>query len=369
MSHIETVPFLDLATGTRQLQTQLMGAVEGVLDAVRFIGGPEVAKFEANFAAHVGATHGIGAGNGLEAIILALQAVGVQAGDEVIVPSHTFIATWLAVTRLGAIPVPVEPDMATLNLNPALLEDAITRKTRAIIPVHLYGNPADMQPILSVATAAKIPVIADAAQAHGATYHGQPIGSFATSSWSFYPGKNLGAYGDAGAVTTNDANLAATVRRLSNYGSDKKYVHDEPNSTNSRLDPMQAAMLSVRLEVLNEWNARRQQIADTYLTELAGTAVTLPVVTGGATSAWHLFVVRTPKRDALQTHLHNDGIETLIHYPTAIHKQKCYETLARTLRPLPLAEQLANEVISLPIGPHMPDNHVARVIESIKKFS
>ena len=365
----DTIPFLDLTTATRQLQAELLSATERVFNAVRFIGGPEVTNFENAFATFSGAAHGIGVGNGLEAIILALQAVGVQAGDEVIVPSHTFIATWLAVTRLGAIPVPVEPDPLTMNINPGLLEDAITRKTRAIIPVHLYGNPVDMAPVNAIAKAHNIPVIADAAQAHGATYHGQPIGAVSTCTWSFYPGKNLGAFGDAGGVTTNDTALAHTIRRLGNYGSDKKYIHDEPNSTNSRLDPLQAALLSVRLETLEADNASRQQIAKTYLAELANTAVELPILTTNATSSWHLFVVRTPKREALQAHLASDGIETLIHYPTAIHKQKCYASLARTLRPLPMAEKLAAEVISLPIGPHMPEAHVARVIESIRKFS
>lgn len=363
---MEKVPFLDLATGNRQLHTELMNAAERVLTSGRFIGGPEVTNFETAFAAHMGTPHAIGVGNGLEALILALQAVGIQPGDEVIVPAHTFIATWLAVTRLGAIPVPVEPLADTMNMNPALLAAAITPRTRAIMPVHLYGNPADMASILQAA--GTIPVIADAAQAHGATYHGKPVGSYATSCWSFYPGKNLGAYGDAGAVTTLNPALAERIRRLGNYGSSVKYVHDEPNSTNSRLDPMQAAMLSVRLAVMDEWNARRAQIAQTYLSELQNTAVTLPTITPNATSAWHLFVVRTPKREQLEAHLAADGIETLIHYPTAVHQQKCYAHLAEKLPPLPLAEELAAQVISLPLGPHMPDSHVERVITSLRKF-
>lgn len=363
-----TVPFLDLHAGTMAQKDELMAAAERVLTSARYIGGPEVAAFETAFAAHVGAPIGIGVGNGLDAIILALQAVGVQAGDEVIVPSHTYIATWLAVTWLGAKPVPIEPDMATMNINPHLVAAAITPRTKAILPVHLYGNAVDMDPILAAAKQHNIPVIADAAQAHGTLYKGQPIGAVSTCTWSLYPGKNLGAYGDAGAVTLADADVAARIRRLGNYGSEKKYVHTEPNSGNSRLDPLQAAFLSVRLKTLEANNTRRRQIADRYLTELAGLPLTLPVVTPDSTPVWHLFVVRDSNRDKLQAHLLENGVETLIHYPTAIHHQQAYAALAPTLPPMPLAEQIASQVISLPIGPHMPDFQVAQVIAAVKSY-
>ncbi len=362
------VPFLDLSAGTLELRTELLEAARRVIDSGRYIGGSELGSFEADFASYVRAPHCVGVGNGLDALVLALQAAGVGVGDEVIVPSHTFIATWLAVTRIGAIPVPVEPDRDTMNIDPGLVERSITPRTRAIVPVHLYGNPADMRPITAVARSHDLPVIADAAQAHGAMYHSTPVGALSTACWSFYPGKNLGAYGDAGAVTALDEGFASRVRRLGNYGSERKYVHDEPESTNSRLDPLQAALLRVRLGVLDAWNARRASIAAVYHSELEALPLRLPVVTAGATSAWHLYVVREARREALRAHLESEGVETLVHYPTAIHRQRCYAALLPSLPPLPLAERLASEVLSLPIGPHMTDAQVGRVVAAVKGF-
>jgi dTDP-4-amino-4,6-dideoxygalactose transaminase len=361
-----TVPFLDLKASYTSLQSQIDAAVGRVLSSGWYIGGPELEAFEHEFGRYVGAAHCVAVGNGLEALQLALIASGVAPGDEVIVPTHTFVATWLAVTRCGAVPVPVEICADTYQLNPEHVAAAITPRCRAIVPVHLYGIPADMLPIRTAAEQHGIPVIEDAAQAHGTRYHGRRIGAQETAAaWSFYPGKNLGAFGDAGAVTTDNAELAARLRRLRNYGSSARYVHEE-RGFNSRLDPIQAAVLRVKLEYLDAWNSRRRAIATRYLHELVGSGIVLPAIPVWAEPSWHLFPVRHPKRDALREKLTAAGVETLIHYPIPPHLQQAYADLGYARGSFPVAEELAETVLSIPIGPAMTDTHVDRVIEALR---
>jgi len=351
-----TIPFLDLGAAYRELKGEIDAAVARVLESGWYIGGPEVAAFEADWAEYCGAAHCVGTGNGLDALILALRALDIGPGDAVIVPSNTYIATWLAVSAVGASIQPVEPDPATHNIDPARIEAAITDRTRAILPVHLYGQPADMEAILATARAHGLRVIEDAAQAHGARIRGRRLGAHGDAvCWSFYPGKNLGALGDAGAVTTDDGDLAARIRRLGNYGSEKKYVNAE-RGVNSRLDPVQAAVLRVKLGVLDEWTARRRAVAAAYDAGLAGSGLTLPHVPNWAEPVWHLYVVRSPDRDALQARLTAAGIGTLIHYPIPPHMQAAHADLGLAPETLPLARDLANEVLSLPMGPHLGAN-------------
>ena len=360
-----TVPFLDLKASYTSLQPDIDGAVRRVLESGWYIGGPEVEAFESEFAAYVGAAHCVAVSNGLEALQLALLAVGVKPGDEVIVPTHTFVATWLAVTQCGAVPVPVEVNPDTYQLDATRLSAAITPRCKAIVPVHLYGMPADLNPILELAAAHGIPVVEDAAQAHGTRYHGRRIGGHcAAASWSFYPGKNLGAFGDAGAVTTNDAQVALRLRSLRNYGSSERYVHDELGF-NSRLDPVQAAILRVKLRHLDAWNIRRQDIASRYQSELADIGLVLPSIPEWADSSWHLYPVRHPMRDALRTMLASAGIETLIHYPIAPHLQRAYADLGYVRGSFPIAESVSATVLSLPIGPAMTDSQVTAVIAAL----
>ena len=363
------VPFLDLHAGYAEVRDDLDAAYRRVMESGWYIGGEEVEAFEAEFADYCGAEHGVGVGNGLDALHLVLKAYGVGPGDEVIVPSNTFVATWLAVTYTGATPVPVEPDPATYNLDPDRLAEAVTSRTKAVMPVHLYGLPADLDAVLEVARAHGLRVVADAAQAHGARYHGQRVGSLGDAAgFSFYPGKNLGAFGDAGAVTTDDADLADRVRVLRNYGSREKY-RNEVVGHNSRLDPLQAAFLRVKLTHLDAWNARRAEIAARYLDGLEGLDdLTLPHVPDGAESAWHLFVVRHPERDRLQAALAADGIQTLIHYPVPPHRQPAYADLGMDDGRFPIAEAVHREVLSLPIGPHLDAASVDRVIGAVRAF-
>lgn len=350
-----SIPFLDLRAAYLELKPEIDAAVARVLDSGWYILGPEVEAFEAEWAEFCGAAHAVGVGNGLDALTLALRALEIGPGDEVIVPSNTYIATWLAVSAVGATPVPVEPNPATYNIEPALIPTAITTRTKALLPVHLYGQPADLDPILAIARQHNLAVVEDAAQAHGARYNGRRIGSHGdVVCWSFYPGKNLGALGDAGAVTTNDPAIAERIRDLRNYGSRVKYVNDE-RGFNSRLDPVQAAVLRVKLQVLDEWNTRRKHIAAMYLDSLAHetTALTLPFVPNYADPVWHLFVVQHPKRDQLQKQLTEAAIGTMIHYPIPPHRQQAYADLAIALEALPIAESTARNVLSLPIGPHL----------------
>lgn len=362
------VPFLDLRPAYVELEAELDAAFRRVAASGTYLFGPELAGFEAEFARHVGAAHCVGVANGLEALTLILRSLGIGPGHEVLVPSHTFIATWLAVTHVGATPVGVEIDERTYNLDAGRLAAAITPATAAIIVVHLYGQPADMDAILDVARSHGLPVVEDAAQAHGARYKGRPVGSLGVAAaWSFYPGKNLAAMADAGAVTTGDAGLAERVRRLGNYGSSRKYVHDVAG-WNSRLDEVQAAVLRVKLRVLESWNERRAAVARRYAGALTATAVSLPYVPEWAEPVWHLFVVRSRARDALLRHLGERGVGCLIHYPVPPHRQRAYAA-GREPRRLEIAERVADEVLSLPIGPHMTSAEVDRVVEAIRGFT
>ena len=361
------IPFLDLGAAYRELQTEIDAAIHRVLDSGWYILGPEVDAFEADWAAWCEADHAVGVANGLDALILALRALDIGPGDEVIVPSNTYIATWLAVSAVGARPVPVEPDPATHNIDPARIAAAITPATRAILPVHLYGQPADLDPILALARQHGLAVIEDAAQAHGARYKGQRIGAHGdVVCWSFYPGKNLGALGDAGAVTTNRADLADRIRVLRNYGSRVKYVN-EVEGVNSRLDPIQAAVLRVKLHHLDAWTDRRRAIAAVYSEGLSKSGLILPHVPGWADPVWHLYVVRSTNRAGLQKQLTEAGVGTLIHYPIPPHMQEAYCGIGLAPDALPLARDLAAEVMSLPIGPQLELTDAKRVVAAVRE--
>ncbi len=360
------IPFLDLKAPHIELREEITTAIARVVDSGWYILGPEVDAFEADYAAYCEAHHCVGLANGLDALHLALRAMDVGPGDEVIVPSNTYIATWLAVSQCGATPVPVEPDARTYNIDPSLIEAAITPRTKVILPVHLYGQPADMDPILAIARKHGLRVLEDGAQAHGARYKGQRIGAHGDAvAWSFYPGKNLGALGDGGAVTTNAPELADRIRVLRNYGSRVKYVN-EVQGYNSRLDPLQAAVLRVKLAHLDAWNARRADVAATYLKGLEGSGLVLPHVPEWVSPAWHLFVVRHPQRDELQQRLQEAGVHTLIHYPIPPHRQVAYSNGGFAPEAFPIASGIADEVLSLPIGPNLAMDDVARVIRAVR---
>jgi dTDP-4-amino-4,6-dideoxygalactose transaminase len=362
------VPFLDVRSAYLELKPELDHAVSRVLDSGWYIFGAEVAQFEKSFAQYTGTQFAVGLGNGLDALRIALMAMGVSDGDEVIVPSNTYIATWLAVTQCGARPVPVEPDAETLNIDPQRIEQAMTSKTKVILPVHLYGQPALMGPILDIARRKGVKVLEDGAQAHGARYRGEVIGGHGDAvTWSFYPGKNLGAFGDAGGVTTNDVELAERIRTIANYGSKVKYVN-EVCGVNSRLDPIHAAALATKLPLLDEWNKRRAAIADYYRTHLSNSSVRVPVPHADCVSSWHLFPIFSPRRDALQARLKEAGVETLIHYPIPPHLQEAYRFLGFEKGAFPIAEVLAETELSLPMGPHMTLEQAAYVCETIAAF-
>lgn len=361
------VPFLDLRATYRELQAEIDDAYQRVMESGRYLTGRELTAFEQQFAAYSGAVACAGVGSGLDALILALRVLGVGPNDEVIVPSNTYIATWLAVSAVGAVPVPVEPDDDTYNLSSGGTEAAIGPRTAAILPVHLYGLPCDAVGIGDVATRHGLPVLYDAAQAHGALYDDRQMGEFGDLvAWSFYPGKNLGAHADAGAVTARDPELTNRVRRLRNYGSEVKYLNIE-RGLNSRMDELQAAVLSVKLRYLDEWNSRRRAIAHTYLSELKDCGLGLPVQPARRSSAWHLFVLRSAYRDALQAHLTARGIQTLIHYPVPPHRQAAYSD--HKFGDFPVADRMAAELLSLPIGPHLNEKQLSRVIDPIVSFT
>ena len=361
---MKAVPFLDLGRLHQPIRTQLDAAYRRVMDSGWFIMGPELAAFESEFAAYSEVKHCIGVGNGLDALHLLLRAYGIGPGDEVIVPSNTFIATWLAVSQCGATPVPVEPDVKTHNIDPALIAAAITPRTRAIMPVHLYGQPVDMDPINTLASQHELIVIEDAAQAQGARYKGRRVGSLShAAGTSFYPGKNLGALGDGGAVLTNDDAIADKVRRLRNYGSSVKYQH-ELAGYNTRLDELQAAFLREKLKVLDEWNAKRREIAATYASLLDSCSCVLPFIPEYAEPVWHLYVIRSKQRDALKAHLDRNGVSTVIHYPIPPHRQVCYSQYRS--HTLPVAEMLAGEVLSLPMSPDLQEDEIERVCMALK---
>ena len=362
------VPFLDLQRINDRHRAAYQAALSRVLDSGRVLLGEETAAFEREFAAWCGTEHCVGVGNGYDALHLVLRAWGITAGDEVIVPSHTFIATWLAVSEVGARPVPVEPAPGSCNIDPALVEAAITPRTRAIIAVHLYGRPAPMRELQAIAHRHGLKLLEDAAQAHGAQLGGQRCGSLAdAAAFSFYPGKNLGALGDGGAITTRDGALADQLRRLANYGSRIKY-HHEVVGVNSRLDELQAAFLRERLRVLDADNAHRRQVARTYLQGLAGLpGLVLPTADDSdSQSAWHLFVVRHPQRDALAERLTARGIATLVHYPVPIHRQGAYAASPAAQLALPAADTWAREALSLPMGPTLSEADVQAVIRGVR---
>jgi len=363
------VPFLDLKAAYAELAGELDEAARRVLASGHYILGPEVEAFEAEFAALCGARHCVGVADGLDALHLILRAMDVGPGDEVIVPSNTYVATWLAVSYAGATPVPVEPDPRTYNLDPGRLEEAVTPRTKVVMPVHLYGQPADMDPIGEVAARHGLRVVEDAAQAHGSRYKGRPAGSLGhAAGFSFYPGKNLGAMGDGGAVVTDDAALADRVRVLRNYGSRVKY-YNEAKGFNSRLDELQAALLRVKLRRLGEWNDRRREAAALYARALDGVpGLGLPFVPEYADPVWHLFVVRHARRDALQRHLSAEGVGTLIHYPVPPHLQEAYAEMGLGPGSLPVAEAMAGEILSLPMGPHLSAEESGHVASRVRSF-
>lgn len=360
------VPFLDLRSPYVELRAALDKAYERVMASGWYVNGLEVTSFEKEFALYCGSGHCVGVGNGLDALNLILRGLDIGAGDEVIVPAHTFIATWLAVSHVGAVPVPVESDDLTYNIRPDLIENAITDKTKAIIAVHLYGQPADMTIINAIARKHNLKVIEDAAQAHGARYKGERVGRLGdAAAFSFYPGKNLGAFGDGGAVVTQDQELSEAVRMLGNYGSKIKYEHDLLG-VNSRLDELQASLLREKLKVLDEWNGRRKRVASAYLEALQGVNddLVLPSCISNAEPVWHLFVLRHPKRNQICSYMREQGVETLIHYPHPCHKSKAY---ANNLYDLPVSERIADQVFSIPMGPHLSDNEVEMVQDVVKR--
>jgi dTDP-3-amino-3,4,6-trideoxy-alpha-D-glucose transaminase len=360
------VPVLDLRAGNDELRDELDAAYARVMASGRFVLGAEVEAFEHEFAGYCGAAHCVGVGNGLDAITLIVRALGLGPGDEVIVPSHGCIATWLGVSHAGAVPVPVECDERTFNLDPARVDAALTSRTRAVLPVHLYGQPADMTALRALCARAKVALIEDVAQAHGARCNGQRVGALGiAAAFSFYPTKNLGALGDGGAVVTDDAALAERVRRLRNYGALGRSDHDLAGA-NSRLDEVQAAWLRVRLRHLDAWNARRAAAAARYGELLKNCDVLLPTVPAWAQPVWHLYVVRTRARDAVRRRLAEAGVETLVHYPVAAHLQRAFADLRLREGALPVAERLAQEVLSLPLWPQIAAAQQAHVAAALR---
>jgi dTDP-4-amino-4,6-dideoxygalactose transaminase len=358
------IEFLNLRRVNAVHEAALHSAVERVIRSGWYILGEETSRFEAAFAAYCGVRHCVGVANGLDALTLILRGLGIGPGDEVIVPAHTFVATWLAVTQVGATPVAAEPLTGTCNLDPDSAEAAITSRTRAILPVHLYGQAADMTRICEIAARHQLLVVEDAAQAHGARHRGRRVGGFgAAAAFSFYPGKNLGALGDAGAVTTDDEALAGRIRMLANYGSRQKYRHDVAG-VNSRLDEIQAAMLRAKLASLDAENEVRRSHAHRYLTGLADVDIGLPEVAPGAEPVWHLFVVRHARRDEIQRELAARGIGTMIHYPLACHRQPPYAS--RQWPPLPVSERLQDQVLSLPMSPVHDEQEIDAVIDALR---
>jgi dTDP-4-amino-4,6-dideoxygalactose transaminase len=361
-----SVPFLDLRAGYLELQAQLDEAVLRVLDSGWYVLGKEVQGFEQDWAAYCEADHCVGVANGLSALELILRAWDVGPGDEVIVPSNTYIASWLAVSAVGATPVPVEPVLDTSNLDPARIEAALTPRTKAIMVVHLYGQCVEMEPVLELADRFGLRVLEDAAQAHGSRYNGKRAGVLGdAAAWSFYPTKNLGAFGDGGAVTTGDAALAERVRLLRNYGSRAKY-YNEVRGVNSRLDELQAALLRVRLAHLDEWNTRRAAAAARYSTALAGLPdLRLPHVSDSCDPVWHVYSVHHPDRDRLQQELEHRGAGSLIFYPVPPHLSDAYRDAGIPPGALPLAEELARTTLALPIGPQMTRSQQDEVIAAV----
>lgn len=362
------VPFVSFLPLERELDTELRASFDRVYARSWYIEGQEDEAFEQAFAAYCGVRHCVGVGNGLDALMLILKALGIGPGDEVLVPSNTYIATALAVTYVGALPVFVEPDIRTFDLDPARIEAKITERTRAIMPVHLYGQACDMDPIMAAAKKHGLYVVEDCAQAHGATYKGQKVGSFGDAAgFSFYPGKNLGALGDAGAVVTDSEEIAKAVRALGNYGSDYKY-HHILKGHNSRLDELQAAFLSAKLPHLDRMNEDRRRIAARYSAEIRNPKITLPLVLPDCVPVWHVYGVRCRERDALEKHLNERGIGTNKHYPIPMHRQECYRDLGLNQGALPIAEEISATELSIPMYYGMTVAEIQYVIDALNDF-
>ncbi len=362
------IPFVSFKTVENELHDDLYSAFERVFSASWYIGGEEDKKFEEAFAAFCTRKYCVGCGNGLDALMLTLRAFGIGRGDEVLVPSNTYIATALAVTYVGAKPVFVEPDIRTYNIDPGRIAEKITAKTKAIMPVHLYGQPADMDGVLAAAGKNGLTVIEDAAQAHGALYHGRPVGSIGDAAgFSFYPGKNLGALGDAGAMVTDNEKIAGKVRALGNYGSDYKYHHIY-QGYNSRLDEMQAAFLSVKLQHLERMNQERRRLAGRYLREITNPDIILPYTIDGVEPVWHIFAIRCNRRDELADYLSSFGIMTNKHYPIPMHLQEAYEDLNIRKGELPVAEEISRTELSLPMYYGLSDDDISFIVEKINSF-
>lgn len=362
------IPFVSFKPMERELDKELRNAFERVYMRSWYIEGVEDENFEKAFAEYCGVNYCVGTGNGLDALMLALKALEIGAGDEVIVPSNTYIATALAVTYVGATPVFVEPDIRTYDIDPKLIEEKITKKTKAIMPVHLYGQPCDMDAIAAIAEKYNLYIVEDCAQAHGATYKGKRIGSFGDAAgFSFYPGKNLGALGDAGAAVSNKKSIADKIRALGNYGSDYKYHHIYKGN-NSRLDEMQAAFLSAKLPHLDKINEERRRIAEKYLEKIDNPKIILPYVIDGVEPVWHIFAIRCNEREALEKHLNDNGIGTNKHYPIPMHMQKCYEDLGIGEGELPIAEEISKTELSIPMYYGMTEEEVDYVIDKINEF-
>ncbi len=365
---VMNIPFVDFNSMHAQIANGLYDASSSVINSNWFIQGSEVSSFEQAFSNYLSIHNCIGCGNGLDALVLSLKALGIGQGDEVILPANTFIATALAVTYAGATPVLVEPRLDTYNIDPSKIEEVITPKTKAIIPVHLYGQPAEMDSIMKIANEHDLHVIEDTAQAHGAIYHGKRAGTFGnTGAFSFYPGKNLGALGDCGAVVTNDPELADTIRAMGNYGSKKKYVH-EFKGQNSRLDEIQAAFLNVKLPYLDTWNQERRRIASRYLNEIKNPHIILPTVIDGVEPVWHIFAVRTKERDDFQQYLEEKGIHTGIHYPTPIHLHEAYRDLGYKKGDFPIAEEISDTELSLPMFYGLSDEQIDYVVKVVNEY-
>lgn len=362
------VPFVTFKPLEKELDKDLRNAFERVYDRSWYIEGVEDEAFEKAFAEYCDSKYCVGVGNGLDALFLSLKALGIKEGDEVIVPSNTYIATALAVTYTGATPIFVEPDIRTFNIDPTKIEAAITNKTKAIMPVHLYGQACDMDPIMNIAKKYDLYVVEDCAQAHGAKYNGKVIGSFGDAAgFSFYPGKNLGALGDAGATVTNNEELAKKVRALGNYGSDYKYHHIYQGN-NSRLDELQAAFLAAKLPHLNKVNAERRKIAQKYLDGINNPEIILPFVPEYAEPVWHIFGIRCNRRDELEKFLNDAGISTNKHYPIPMHLQGCYADLGFKKGDYPIAEEISETELSIPMYYGMTDEEVQYVIDRINEF-
>jgi dTDP-4-amino-4,6-dideoxygalactose transaminase len=362
------VPYLDLPAQMRGIRKEIDAAIARTLDHCSFCLGPDVVQFEKEFAQFLGTEHCVGFNTGTSALHMAMLLLGVGPGDEVITTPFTFVATSWAISYVGAKPVYVDIEEGTCNLDPKLVERAITARTKALLPVHLYGHPASLEPLLEIGRKHQLPLVEDAAQAHGATYRGKMIGTFGQiSCFSFYPGKNLGAYGEGGALVTNNAPFAARARALRDHGSTRRYYHDEVGF-NYRMEGIQGAVLGVKLKYLEKWTNERRRVARRYNELLEETPLQLPRETDDAESAWHLYVVRYPRRDELKKHLEENQVGCALHYPLPLHLQKAYAHLGHKEGDFPIAEKAARECLSLPIYPEMTEGQIQRVVEVVEAF-